>query len=157
MVWWRGLGGLGFIFAVLGGFAGAGIAAALRVDGGVVTAFIGGGIILGGAASFALGWYLNVVRPVKQTDEWAAGRQQLLDHQVATGQFRYPTDTPPPASIAEAQSQAQTLLAWERENAHKAYRNNHSVYSIPLQWFGVVVAVIGLVVVGLGVAAAFGG
>ena len=104
----------------------------------------GGGLILGGAAAGALGWYMNIARPAKKADEWIAQRSAQLGHLVQTGQFQLAPGLPLPTSLAQAQQQADQLLATESERIRKGTRNVHTIWFIPMQWVGAIGIVIGV-------------
>ena len=106
---------------------------------------IGVGLILGGAATFAAGWFLNVVNPAKKAQTWTEQRRAELSHAVANGQFQAAPGIAP-SSQAEAQVQADVLLDQESTAVTRRLRNVHTLFWIPMQWWGVVFALIGLVV-----------
>lgn len=148
MVFWRGLGALGFVIMVLGAVAGAGVGATLT--NGRTLIWIGFGVIAGSAASFALGWYLNVIRPASQVDTWAADRKRQLDALVYSGQFQLAPGVPQPSSLDEANAQASQLLEAERAQAQRQLSNIHTLYFMPLQWASIAGAVLGVGLTTLG-------
>lgn len=107
----------------------------------------GGGLILGGAGAGALGWYMNIVRPAAKAEEWTAQRSAQLAHLVQTGQFQLGPGIALPTSLAQAQQQADQLLASESEHVRRSMRNIHTIWFIPMQWVGAIGAVIGVGVV----------
>lgn len=143
MVFWRGLGFLGFILMALGAVAFAGIATAID---GPLQVLTGIGLVVGGGLTFALGWLINVVMPARQTEEWAGSRQQELDQYVQSGRFQLAPGAPLPGSLAEAQAQAAHLLESEKAQVGKLSRNRHGLYFMPLQWAGVVGVCLGLII-----------
>ena len=110
---------------------------------------VGLGVVVGGAASFALGWWLNVINPQKKTQTWIEQRRAELNYAVANGQFQAAPGIAP-SSQAEAQAQADTMVAQEAPAVTKRLKNIHTLFWIPMQWVGVVIAVIGVVVAILG-------
>lgn len=143
MIVWRGFGFLAFLLGALGALAGIGLSTALSPDGEVGGPLIGIGILLGGVASFALGWWLNVLNPQKKAQTWVEQRRAELNHAVATGQFQA-TPGVVPSSQAEAQAQADALLAHETPVVTKRLSNIHTLFWIPMQWAGVVIAILGV-------------
>lgn len=69
-----------------------------------------------------------------------------LEHVVASGHFRLNEQTPPPRSYEEALTQADHLLAEEQKQARKHLFNRSTLFFIPLQWFSIVIAAIGVIV-----------
>lgn len=134
---WRSWGILGILIPVITG----GITFNLTQS----TTFFGIGMIVGAVAIFVVGWYLNQVQPVKKMAEWNTQRSAQLEHIVASGQFRL-DGQPPPASYAEAEAQAEYLLTEEQKQAHKNLFNRSTLFFIPLQWFSIAIAAIGVLV-----------
>lgn len=145
MVIWRGLGFLAFLLAVAGAMAGVFIGVGITGADDPPGYFPGLGLVIGGAGTVALGWWLNVTRPAEKTSEWIAQRHQQLQVAVASGRFQ-PSPGIVPSSYQEAQMQADALLAAEAAHVTKRLRNIHTLFWIPMQWAGLVVAAIGLVV-----------
>ncbi len=143
MIVWRGFGFLAVILGALGALLGTGLAS-LAGDEGNVT-LIGVGLAIGGVATAALGWYLNVINPQKKAQTWIAQRQAELQQAVAAGRFQ-PAPGIVPSSHAEAQAQADQMLAQESAQVTKKLRNIHTLFWIPMQFIGVVIVVIGIVV-----------
>lgn len=145
MIIWRGLGFLAFVIAVVGAIAGVGVGTAVTGDDppGV---YPGLGLLLAGAGTFALGWWLNVTRPAEKAKQWVEQRGAQLQQLVATGQFQAVPGMAP-ASPEQAHHQAQQMLAQESEVVTKRLRNVHTLFWIPMQWVGVAVVVIGLIVI----------
>ncbi|RCS60859.1 hypothetical protein [Microbacterium sp. JB110] len=149
MIIWRGWGALGVIFVLIGAAVFIGIGTAIGSDL-LITLWLGLGLLVGGAAAAVLGWYMNVTRPAQKTEEWVTERTTQLQQVVQAGQFQVAPGIAPPSSIAEAQSQADQLVATEREQMHKSLRNRHTIYYVPMQWIGAVGAIIGIVLVVVG-------
>lgn len=142
MIVWRGFGFLAFLLGALGLLAGIGISNS--VSEGFSGPWVGLGLILGGAASFALGWWLNVINPAKKATTWTEQRRAELQHAVATGQFQASPGVAP-SSQAEAQVQADLMLDQESTTVTRRLRNIHTLFWIPMQWFGVLLVVLGVV------------
>lgn len=145
MIIWRGFGFLAVILGALGFLAGTGLSSLVSSDGEMSGPMIGLGLILGGAATFALGWYLNVINPAKKSETWIGQRRAELSHAVASGQFQSSPGVVP-SSQAEAQVQADLMLDQESTAVTRRLRNIHTLFWIPMQWWGVVFAVIGILV-----------
>ena len=141
MIIWRGFGFLAVILGALGALLGTGLGS-LAGDSGNVT-LIGVGLALGGVATFALGWWLNVMNPAKKTQTWIAQRNAELQQAVDAGRFQ-PSPGIVPSSLQEAQAQKEALLAQESAHVTKRLRNIHTLFWIPMQWIGVVILVIGI-------------
>ena len=149
MILWRGWGILGFllILAIAGLFVAIGTAAAPNTPS---TVWFGGGLILGGIAGGALGWYMNIARPSQKADEWSAQREAQLAEAVRSGQFQLAPGVPMPTSLEQAQQQADQLLASEEKHVRQRLRGRHTVWFIPMEWLGAVAAVIGIVLIVVG-------
>lgn len=143
MIIWRGLGFLAVLVGLLGVLIGVGLSSLAGEE--TSGPLMGLGMLLGGAGVFALGWYLNVVNPAKKAQTWTEQRRAELQHAVATGQFQ-PAPGIAPASRQEAEVQAQLMLDAESTHVTKRLRNIHTLFWIPMQWWGVVWAVVGVVV-----------
>lgn len=132
MIVWRGFGVAAFILGLLGVLAGVGLANATN-DGDLTGPLLLPGLVVAGAATFALGWWLNVKIPQNKTEAWAAQRRSELVGQVA-----------PSAQGLDPQVQTDVAVDTEAAQVNKQLRNNHTFFWIPMQWWGVVWAVLGL-------------
>lgn len=142
------MGGLGVVITLVVTLILLGIGTSA---GGPNMVWAGVGIALGGAATLAFGWWINVTRPAQQTVAWAGQREQELDHLVRSGQFQLAPGMPQPSSMAEARAQADQLLAAERAHVTKRLSNIHTLYFMPLQWAAIPIMVLGagLMIAGL--------
>lgn len=140
---WRGLGFLAIILAALGALLGTGLGS-LAGDSGN-QALIGVGLAIGGVATFALGWWLNVMNPAKKTQTWIAQRDAELQHAVDSGRFQASPGVVP-ASLEQAQAQKTALLEHESAHVTKRLRNIHTLFWVPMQWVGVGIVILGVVV-----------
>jgi hypothetical protein len=143
MVIWRGLGFLAFILAAGGALLGVLLGSAITGGDDPSAVYPGLGLIIGGAASFALGWWLNVIKPAQKAAQWTTQRQAELQTAVASGQFQ-PSPGIVPASAQDAQAQADAMLTQESAHVTKRLRNIHTLFWIPMQWAGVVIVAIGV-------------
>jgi hypothetical protein len=107
---------------------------------------------VGGAATFVLGYWLNLIRPRPAIDGILARRQQELHDIVESGHYAI-QGAPLPRSFEEARSMAATQLAAETTLVNKRLLNRNTCFWIPMQWFGPVIAVLGLMVLVQGVPA----
>lgn len=137
MLIWRSWGILGILVPALTGGLTYGITDS--------TTLFALGMVAGAVAIFVVGWYLNQVQPVQKMSEWNAQRSFQLEQVVASGAFRLSPDLPPPGSYAEAQDQADYLLSEEQKQARKQLFNRSTIFFVPLQWFSIVIAAIGVI------------
>lgn len=143
---YRGWGGLGLGFPLLGALIGVAIAASSKLDTQFFTMFAGIGAIAGGVGAYLLGTRLNTTGPQRKLVEFENQRRAQLQQLVNEGQFQVAPGAPVPSSIQEGYSQAEFLLTREVEDVKKAASNNHTLYGIPMQWFGLIGAGIGIAV-----------
>lgn len=139
MIIWRSWGILGILIPGLLGGAMYGI--------NETGLFFGLGALLGSVIAFALGWYLNQMRPVTQLAQWETERRAYLDRLVTAGVFRIDEQTPPPTSMAEAKAQADYLFEQEKPQVRKNLFNRSTIFFIPMQWFAILTAGVGLFVI----------
>ncbi|MFN8048690.1 MAG: hypothetical protein U0P48_08980 [Ancrocorticia sp.] len=79
---------------------------------------------IGGVAIFFLGRYVNVVRPTRIFAQNRALSQGYVEPSLDGSYAPLPLSQQPPLNAAEVQ-----LL--------KRYRNRHSLFWIPMQWWGI--------------------
>lgn len=149
MILWRGWGILGLLIILAFGGLAAGIGSSVASSTNT-TVWLGGGFVLGGAVAAFVGWYMNIARPAQKAEEWQAERSAQLQHLVQSGQFQLAPGIAQPTSLAQAQQQADQLLASESEQVRRNLRGRHTVWFIPMEWLGVVGAVIGVILVIVG-------
>lgn len=99
-----------------------------------------------GAVSFFVGRYLNVRKPSEKREAaWNAHRQMIQDS-VNNGTFHLGPGNPAPRDRAEAQAQAEWLLANQWAELHKKKPGSpHTFFFIPVQWWGLSYMIGGLV------------
>ena len=79
-----------------------------------------------------------------------------LQQRVAQGTFQVSPGAAAPSDPQEAHAQVESLVQVEQERAVKGYRNRHTLYFLPIQWWGVLEAVGGLVLLTTRLAQGFG-
>lgn len=149
MIIWAGWGIIGALLALAGGGAGAALATGLGLSAGVG---MGLGVILGSVAAWFAGRYFNVTRPAELEGRLLAERHQELQHLVQSGQFHMGPGYAPPRSHAEAQAQADQLMASEAAALRGRAGNKHTLFFIPMQYAAIVTGIIGAVVMGVSLA-----
>lgn len=146
MIIWRGWGILAFLAIGLG----VGIAALLgsifgiRSSDGQYTALIGIGLVVGGVASYIFGQWMNVQRPEQRKVTAMAEQRARIDQLLAEERFHAGPEFPWPSSKEEARAQADFVLAQFDKQLSNA-RNQHTLFFIPMQYIGILMAVGGVV------------
>lgn len=140
MIIWRGWGILAVGFFLLAGILGVGVPFGLwGAAGKWVLAPVA---VLSGVGCWLTGTYLNVTKPRRRAEvEFPALREQVRQS-VDAGTFRL-ANQPPPASRDQAIGQAQAYLATV-EASMGGERNAHTLFWIPLQYWGIVIAAWGI-------------
>ena len=150
MIIWRGWGIAG-LFLIVGGIAlVAGLSGHNSSNTPAGVAAVGAGMLLGGAACAALGYWLNVVRPRNKADEYLEGVRRELWQRVRAGTFQVAVGAPAPRDEAEATQQVEQIVARQRPTIERRLRNRNSLFFIPLQWLGGAVALGGVVLALMG-------
>ena len=152
MIIWRGWGIVGF-FLIIGG-----VALTMGLSGhnssgtpaGVVAA--GAGLLLGGAACAAFGYWLNVTRPRSKADEYLEGLRQELWQRVRAGAFQVEAGAPAPRDEAEATQQVEHLVAQQSQDVRRGLLNRNTLFFIPIHWLGALAVIGGVVFIILGAA-----
>ncbi|HIY66693.1 MAG TPA: hypothetical protein H9830_10510 [Candidatus Agrococcus pullicola] len=147
MIVWRGWGVLVFIYAGVGAIALGALGGLMFPAGGATTIFVGFGIIIGAALGFLHGWYLNVLSPRKKYEAWALQERPRLQEAAEGGRLAYRNVTP--TTAAESDQMIEAIIAdGQAEFKRMGY---HSLFFIPMQWAAVVAALIGVVLIVLGI------
>lgn len=102
----------------------------------------GFGFLIGGLLTFALRWYLNVLRPKGRVESYITSWRSELESAMASRTFQPSPGVAMPADPEFARSQMQQILGSEEALASKGLRNRSSLFFIPIQWLGVVAAVL---------------
>lgn len=148
MVIWRGWGILAFAYVAVAMIVCLG-AASSAVDEKYLPFTAAGGLLVAAIATWFTGYALNVSGPKKKIDAWYGARKQQVDELVRTGRFLLGPGQPPPSSHAEAQAQAEQLLAHERQQAN-GLMNRHTLFFIPMHYLAPVMAVGAIVLLVVG-------
>ena len=153
MIIWRGWGIVG-LFLIVGGMALVmGLSGHNSSDTPAGVVAVGAGLLLGGAACAALGYWLNVVRPRSKAAEYLEGVRRELWQRVRAGAFQVAVGAPAPRDEAEAAQQVEYLVSQQsREDRARAAQPEHPLLFIPIQWLGAVAVVGGIILMVLGAA-----
>jgi len=103
------------------------------------------GIVLGGVADWFLGVYFNQTRPAKDLATRMEARSAELHALADAGQFYRGPGYPMPTSLADAHQQADALAAEEYHALKGKVANRHTLFWIPMQYVGLLVAAAGVV------------
>ena len=115
------------------------------------------GYLIGSAAAYLLGIYLNRMRPLTQVSEYVEKRTAQLNHLVNARQFPLAVGMAPPRSQQEADAQVEAIVSAERDQLYGQLSNRSTFFFIPMQWWGLLGLVgcaVGLVI---GLISVFGG
>ncbi|PHP53196.1 hypothetical protein [Actinomyces ruminis] len=140
MIIWRGGGILAALFLVLGGGGGAAVASAFSEEESVTMLCMGIGFLIFGVIGWFVGQRINVTGPAEKAKHHVRAYEQELYNRVQAGAFQAAPGTPAPSSAAEAQQQVGYLVAQRRSQAEQALRNRHTMFWIPVQYWGVIEA-----------------
>ena len=152
MIIWRGWGIAG-LFLIVGGIAlVAGLSGHNSSNTPAGVAAVGAGMLLGGAACAALGYWLNVVRPRNKADEYLEGVRRELWQRVRAGAFQVAVGAPAPRDEAEATQQVEHLVAQQSQDVRRGLLNRNTLFFIPIHWLGALAVIGGVVFIILGAA-----
>lgn len=147
MIIWRGWGILAFLVTIPFAAGMAGIGESMDPGGPLAAVLLGLGFMAAGVANYFLGRYLNVTRPPQQVGRYQDRLRAELWQRVNHGAFQMAPGAPAPASQEEAAQQIERVVAREAQGLVRAHSNVHTLFFIPIQWFGLIEAVGGLAVV----------
>ncbi|MDU0349659.1 hypothetical protein [Actinomyces sp. MRS3W] len=139
---WRGWGGVAAAFFFLGAMCGA-MATSVTENGSLVMLSFGLGFLAFGVAGWLLGHRLNVTRPTQEIDSHVRAVETELWNRVQTGVLPVAAGVPAPRSAEEALQQVGYLVAQERSRAEQALRNRHTLFWVPMQYWGMIEMAIG--------------
>ncbi len=143
MVIWRGWGILAILFIPLGAVAFGGLFTLILGEENSSLA-LGLGLIVGGVALFFAGRWFQDWDAERRTKNYMTARKAEVEATVASGRFQ-PVPGYQPRDHAEAQHLATQMLEQEQGTVKKQLRNRHTIFFIPMQYFGIVLAAIGLI------------
>ncbi|MCR2052706.1 transcriptional accessory protein [Actinomyces bowdenii] len=147
MIVWRGWGILAFLVTIPFAAGMGKFGESTGSDGPLATVLLGLGFIGAGVVNYFLGRYLNVTRPQQQVGRYQDQLRAALWQRVHHGVFQVAPGAPAPTSQEEAVQQIEQVVAQETEGLVRAHSNVHTLFFIPIQWFGLIEAVGGLAVV----------
>lgn len=153
MIVWRGIGGL--VFVVFAGVFGIGYA----VTAGPLEPFrwLIIGLLLTGAAVGVWFWgrAVNVDQVRKKIDRHIAQRAAYFEQLIQSGEFQTAMQLPQPVGLDEAHRIVDQHLSAERYQIQSKAIQPHTMFWIPMQWWAIPGAVIGVILFGVGVASLF--
>lgn len=133
--------GLAMLGCALGLFAVFGLGAPESL----LAPLMGIGLLLAGVGTYLLGRHLNVTRPKSQIDAALLARQDEITTALREGKFAPGGILPD--SPAEAHQAAAEVLELERLQLSRALNNNHTLYFIPMHYYGFMWVAAGLVAI----------
>ncbi|WP_136314363.1 transcriptional accessory protein [Actinomyces procaprae] len=140
MIVWSGGGVLAALFLVLGGGGGAAVAAAFSEEESVTMLCMGIGFLIFGVVGRFVGLRINVTRPDDRLENHLRAYEQEMYGRIQVGAFQAAPGVPAPRSAGEAQQQVDRLVSQERDRIGRALRNRHTMFWIPVQYWGFIEA-----------------
>lgn len=141
MIIWRGWGAIPIAIALLCvalGFGMSSRAPQLR------RVFIGLMLIAGGVATWFIGQYFNQIKPVEEFDAWHAKRRTEIAAMVQAGHYSNVPDPQRPGQLADPWAVGEYVLNQESTRVRAVLLNRHSLFFVPMQYVGFVLAAAGL-------------
>ena len=146
---WRGWGVLSALILLVG--LAVAVALAQAVGNGPIGAVAFAAVVTAASAGvWFLGVYFNKTRSEQQLDRHLGERNMHYENLIRSGQFQATPGMAAPANYAQARSQADQLLAAERAELTPRFRNNNTLFWIPMQYFafvGGIAAAVGSVMI----------
>lgn len=143
MIIFRGWGLLGAAFPALTAFALGALPASMYGSKSAITNIVAAlGALVGGALGFLCGRWLNVIRPRAKVAEWQEQRRAELRARVDAGQFQMAPGLQAPSSREEGYAQVEQLITNESPDVLRQFKNIHTLFFIPMQWFAIGVGVV---------------
>jgi hypothetical protein len=142
MIVWGGWGIIGVVPPLIGMAIGSGLSGFF---GWHMYLGLGIGLVLGGVGDYFLGIYFNVTKPARDLANRMDLRSAQLHQMADAGTFYRGAGYMPPTSLAEAHQQADELAGEEYRSLKGRTGNQHTLFFVPLQWIGVVLGGLGVV------------
>lgn len=146
MIIWRGWGILALAFAGIGVAIGSSLGST-----GHRTVPTGIALMLAGVGTWFFGQWVNEQRPEEQFKHWHQGRWGELMNLAHAGQLAH---LDPAAAAGQPplppQQLAETVLASETQHVRSLMFNRHTLFFIPMQFIGILMAAGGLIVAASG-------
>lgn len=144
MIVWRGWG-IVSIFTLLAGYSIAAGILWLFTDRPSPAWLLGLGGVVGGALTWLLGYFLNVVRVRSQVDAYAKNLRGTLHSRAEQGVFQVGPGVPVPSNAAEAATQIEYVVSQHTDDLAQRLKNQHTLFFIPVQYLGIMAGVISVV------------
>lgn len=144
MIVWRGWG-IASVFTLLAGYSIAAGILWLFTDRPSAAWLLGLGGVVGGALTWLLGYFLNVLRVRSQVDAYAKNLRGTLHSRAEQGVFQAGPGVPVPSSAAEAATQIEYVVSQHTDDLAQRLKNQHTLFFIPVQYLGILAGVISVV------------
>lgn len=144
MIVWRGWG-IASVFTLLAGYSIAAGILWLFTDRPSAAWLLGLGGVVGGALTWLLGYFLNVLRVRSQVDAYAKNLRGILHSRAEQGVFQAGPGVPVPSSAAEAATQIEYVVSQHTDDLAQRLKNQHTLFFIPVQYLGILAGVISVV------------
>lgn len=136
MIIWRGWGAIPI--AIVAACVGLGFAMSSgnrQLSG----AFIGLMLIAGGVGTWFIGQHFNQKKPIEEFNAWHAKRRVEIAAMVQAGHYSNVPDPQRPGQLAEPWSVGEYVLNQESGRIRGVLFNRHSLFFVPMQYFGFVI------------------
>lgn len=140
MIIWRGWG----VLTILIAGASIGLGVLIAPNPGLRGLFAGLTTIAGGVGTWFLGNWFNHKRAGTQLDQWHAKRREEIAALVRGGHYSAVPDPQRPGQMADPWAVGEYVLQQEAGQAKAALSNQHSLFFVPMQYWGFVLAALGI-------------
>lgn len=100
--------------------------------------------VLGGASTYAAGWFMNIYWPRLQAIEYRRSRYESIIKELETLGLSTSLGTVEGETPGNRLIRLEKFLDEERETAFKELRNRNKLFFLPAQWWGIIVLAAGL-------------
>lgn len=145
MIIWRGFGFIGFLIPLVTTMVFLFMGSALSLPQNQAEALAGLGLLIGGVFTWLAGSRLNGGPAPSKVSATLAERERTYRQWIAEGRFSRGPNFPQPRSREEAEQQMYDQLRADQASLTTTNRNLHTLFFIPLQYAGLVIAAIGAV------------
>jgi hypothetical protein len=142
IIMWRGWGILVVVMCGLGG----GLAGSLSKGNMVAVGF---GLAASATGTWYLGRWLNQIRPKTAYEAAVEHRAGELRRIVEVGAYQFPGRSTP-ESVGEAHAMAEEQWKYEAATARAGYFNRHTLFFIPMHYWGALIGLVALITIAFG-------